>query len=178
LAPASARAVRSPAMRFPVVRSVVLLAALVVAAPVHANLLLNGGGESDTGGTGFADVPPSSWSRTGGPTVASYSLFGVSFGSSDPGVGVRGNNLFAGGDGQAVSTMSQTVDVSGSSTAIDAGTEPYTFCGYLGGFSAQDDAVGATVTFEDNGSTVLGSSTIGPVLAADRGNATALCLAT
>jgi hypothetical protein len=154
-----------------------ILLCLALATPAVAqNLLANGGGENDVGGNGFADVPPSSWSRTGGPTVVLYDAFGPAyFGSSDPGMAVRGNNHFAGGNGHASSTMVQMIDVSGQSVQIDAGTVPYTLCGYVGGYSAQDDRAMVTVTFEDGASGDIGSATIGPVFAADRAFITALC---
>src|SRR5689334_10439260 len=127
----------------------VLLALGVATASAQANLLVNGGGEGDVGGNGFTNVPPSGWQLTGAPTVTQHGSFGPGyFGTSDPGVAVRGQNYIGGGEGQAVSTLTQTIDVSAEGEAIDAGTTPFTLCGYLGGFSIQNDAAAVTVTFE------------------------------
>src|SRR6188768_1562709 len=124
---------------------VLLGLALAVTTASAQNLLVNGGGESDVGGNGSTNVPPSGWQLTGGPTVTQYGAFGAGyFGTSDPGVAVRGQNYIGGGDGQAVSTLTQTVDVSAEGEAIDAGTAPFTLCGYLGGFSLQNDAAAVT----------------------------------
>jgi len=154
------------------------LALGVATAAAQSNLLVNGGGESDVGGDGFTNIPPSGWQATGRPTVTKYDGFGAAdyFGTSDPGPAVRGANFITGGNNNATSTMTQTVDVSADGAAIDAGEVPFTLCGYLGGYLTQADAVSVTVAFRDAADGMLGAATIGPVSSADRQSTTALCL--
>ncbi|MBY9045462.1 hypothetical protein, partial [Pseudomonas fluorescens] len=85
-----------------------------------------------------------------------------------------GTNMFAGGQNSAQSKLSQTIDLSSASTTIDAGAAHFALAGYLGGFSSQEDAAALTAQFVDDEGNVLGSTTIGPVTAADRANATGL----
>ena len=82
---------------------------VATASAQQPNLLVNGGAESDVGGNGFTNVPPSGWQLTGAPTVTKHGSFSADFfGTSDPGPAVRGLNYITGGNGQAVSTLSQT----------------------------------------------------------------------
>ncbi|MFK5037197.1 hypothetical protein ACI4BF_29000, partial [Klebsiella pneumoniae] len=74
----------------------------------------------------------------------------------------------------AQSTLSQIIDLSAAGATIDAGAARFALAGYLGGFSSQDDAASLTAQFVASDGTVLGSTTIGPVVASDRSNATGL----
>ena len=94
--------------------------------------------------------------------------------ASDPGPPDRGQALFLGGPASLTSTITQRIDLAPRATAIDDGRLSYALCGWLGGFGTQDDAATLSVTFADADGTVLGSGSIGPVLAADRGDVTAL----
>ncbi|KAH2820637.1 hypothetical protein KXV85_003141, partial [Aspergillus fumigatus] len=82
--------------------------------------------------------------------------------------------MFAGGQNSAQSTLSQIIDLSAAGATIDAGAARFALAGYLGGFSSQDDAASLTAQFVASDGTVLGSTTIGPVVASDRSNATGL----
>lgn len=140
------------------------------------NLIANGGAEA--GGAspdGFAVVAIPGWTVTqGGPNVVSYAT-GTGFPvASDPGPASRGNNFFTGGNGSPLSQISQTIDVSGAATLIDAGGVTFTLSGFLGGFSVQDDQALLTATFVGAGGTILDIVGIGPVLSADRGGLTGL----
>ncbi len=77
--------------------------------------------------------------------------------------------MFAGGPGEALSTASQTVDVSASAASIDAGTASATLDGWLGGWQTQDDSATVTAEFLAASGQALAALTIGPVTSADRG---------
>jgi len=102
---------------------------------------------------------------------------GAEISATDPGPTDRGNNLFAGGV-SAVARISQTIDVSSAASQIDAGTLPFTLSGWLGGWNGQDDNALLRATFKDAAGATLGTSSVGPVLSADRNGATALVFKT
>jgi VWFA-related protein len=118
-----------------------------------------------------ANLP--SWKTAGGMALCGY---GGDVATSDPGPADRGKNFFSGGFNAAASTAAQTVDVSGSAGAIDAGSQPYTLSGFLGGWSGQDDNATLTATFRSAAGATLGTAKIGPVLAAERKGATGMVL--
>ncbi len=163
---------------------VLLLGTFVVShsavAEAQTNLIVNGDAEADVGGDGFTLVSPTGWTDTNGVTVVQYGSAGGFPDANSTGPTNRGNNFFSGGPNQAglpTASLSQTIDVSSQATEIDGGAEPFTLCGFLGGFSVQDDNVIATATFEDGMSQPTGSeATIGPVLANDRNDSTGMCL--
>jgi uncharacterized protein (TIGR03437 family) len=64
--------------------------------------------------------------------------------------------------------------VSSAASLIDAGTATYALSAWLGGFSGQGDNAVLTVQFQNWAGTVLGSTTLGPVSAADRNNLSAV----
>ncbi len=140
-----------------------------VSRTAAGNLLQNGDAESGVGATGDAVVPPPGWSTTGKFTAARYGTSG--FPSAPPG---GGNNLFAGGSGQALSTGTQTVSVSSSAAAIDAGQTKATLAALLGGWESQEDAATVQATFLDASGGSLGNLAIGPVTASERGNTSKL----
>jgi len=77
--------------------------------------------------------------------------------------------------GQAMlSTLSQSVDLNAVFSDIDAGLVTCHLEAYLGGSGSQEDHAAVTVEFLDAADAVLDSAVIGPVTAADRGNATIL----
>jgi len=134
-------------------------------ADFGVNLIVNGGAE--TGST-------AGWTSTGAEAV----LYGAAGGfptSGDPGPADRGNYFFGGGD-DASSELTQTITLTSSDiTQISSGGgATFDLTGYLGGFSTQNDHATLTAVFKDSGNASLGSATIGPVLAADRGDVTGL----
>ncbi len=91
---------------------------------------------------------------------------------TDAGPPDRTNQFFAGGNA-ATSTATQTIDVSANAAEIDNGSAVVDLSGWLGGYATDGDNAALSVAFF-NGSTNLGSGTIGPVTNADRGNVTSL----
>lgn len=139
--------------------------------PLNQNLLVDGGADAVTGGDGSTAVSPPGWTTTGGLTVISYATGNGYPTTSSPGPTDRGANFFGGGN-TASSTATQTIDVSGSASAIDAGTISAQLAGWLGGYSSQADSASVTATFLNSSAASIGSTTIGPVTAADRNNTT------
>jgi hypothetical protein len=138
-----------------------------------SNLIVNGNAEAE-GATTDIVIPVTGWTSTGTFTALSYTIGGGFPGVGDPGVSVGGNNFFSGGNSAPISTGTQSVDVSSGASLIDAGTASYDLSGYLGGYATQDDNATLTISFLSDLGAVLGTAEIGPVLAADRGDATGL----
>jgi hypothetical protein len=150
----------------------------VVAQVFGPNLIVNGNAETGPGSPDGTTLPvPNApgWALTGNFTVVQYNAPGGFPLSTDPGPPTRGANYFAGGN-NASSSAAQTINVAAGAAAIDAGTATYSLSGWLGGFSSQDDNATLTVTFRNAGATAIGSATIGPVTATDRGSATGMLL--
>lgn len=139
------------------------------------NLIANGEAEADSSAIGDgSDIDVSDWNPESGQfTVVRYSAANFLTASS-PGPADRGNFYFAGGSSAASSSGTQTLDVSGCSTQIDAGNQQFSLSGFLGGYINQNDNARLTVTFRDAGNASLGTAAVGPVLAADRSSATGL----
>ena len=135
-----------------------------VSRPSAGNLLQNGDAEAGAGATGNDVIPPPAWSTTGAFTAGRYGATG--FPPAPPG---GGSNLFTGGPGQPLSTATQTVNVSSSAATIDAGQVQATLAALLGGWEGQEDSATVQATFLSASSGTLGSVTIGPVTAGDRG---------
>ena len=146
----------------------------VGAAGSGANLLQNPGAEAGAGGTDSSGaMPPPGWTVTGDLTTVQYGASG-GFPTAAVSAGIGGgNNFFAGGN-SPLSTATQTVDVSGSAAAIDAGTITASLSADLGGYATQDDSMAVTATYLSASGASLGSLTIGPVTAADRNGQTTL----
>jgi len=130
------------------------------AAPIYRqNLVVNGDAEAGMNGwTGYPD----------------YNMVqSVNYGSnwvlpSQPGPADRGSNMFAGLGQYAVGF--QTLDLSVSTTTNIS----YSLSGWLGGWADQGDNALFYVQFLDDLDNEIGSSAIGPVTPADRGNQTGL----
>ena len=133
----------------------------------NRNLIVDG--NADAGSAG--DLFPG-WTATGNPDLGVYGTSGFPA-ASDPGPADRGADFFAGGS-NAQSSLAQTVDLTSAAATIDGGDTHFNLGGYLGGFSSQSDNATLTAQFLAADGTVLGSTTVGPVTAADRGNATGL----
>ncbi len=133
------------------------------------NLIVNPGGDigpaEDSIFAVAQDIP--GWSRVGNFSVALYGE-ASSFLVTDPGPADRGSNYFAGGTGEAGSTAAQDIDVSGASSAIDAGNVTYALSAWLGGYSSQEDNAVLKVNFQNWAGTTLSSATLGPVNSGDR----------
>ncbi|MGI8743983.1 MAG: PEP-CTERM sorting domain-containing protein [Bryobacteraceae bacterium] len=141
------------------------------------NLIQNPGAEAGLGApTNNIVEPVPNWTTTAGNfTAVQYTTLPMSVPRlTDPGPVNRGVNLFAGGtnpnpDAPAfLSIGEQLQDVSNVAGLIDTGLVPYTLSAYLGGYFDQRDNAMFTAIFENAGMASLGSTTIGPVLLADR----------
>jgi hypothetical protein len=151
--------------------ALVVIAAFIAGAPAAsaaasfgANLIVNGDAETNT---------VSDFTSSVGFQTLSYAFGGGFPVAGDPGVSEGGSYFFYAGE-TAVTTASQSIDVSALATAIDAGTSGYTLSALLGGFLTQDDDASLSLTFLSAGNLALGGAAIGPVTAADRNNLTAL----
>jgi hypothetical protein len=168
-------------------QAVVQQAAVSVMSP---NLLVNPDAElGDPSLSGYASVTVPGWMVTGTPTVIQYGTprrFPFPVGTPGPtlpsflafptrsaGPADGGSQFFAGGP-VATSSIYQNVDLSGAAAEIDGGAVPFTLSGYLGGFTIDPSAATVTVNFFGANRQKLGSGTIGPVTALDRGFQTAL----
>ncbi|MCQ9375496.1 PEP-CTERM sorting domain-containing protein [Methyloversatilis sp. XJ19-13] len=164
-------------------RAALLVAALAtapMAAEVHAewnsNLILNGGAESATGGDGsyLANSLPG-WAVSGELTAISYELGGPAGypTSTDPGPADRGANLFGGGYA-GLSRGTQTISLDFASGSINGAGAYFSLSGWLGGYGSQNDNATLSVTYLDAANNVIGTHSVGPVLASERDNATAM----
>jgi hypothetical protein len=177
-------------MRHALLAAAVLLAACTAgatAAPspsasassLTGNLIVNPGAEAGQGSTDGGTVPVPGWKVTGKFTVNEYDTPGSSYlRSTDPGPPDLGRNYFAGGPGNAASSATQAIDVSGRTAAIDRGAVTYTLSGWLGGWEGQEDNAIFNVAFVDKDGRLRGTASIGPVAAADRQGKTGLVLQT
>ncbi|RFP21532.1 hypothetical protein D0T25_09725 [Duganella sp. BJB488] len=158
-------------MRFPTFAAAAAVA-LALAPAAHAtgfgsNLIANGNAE--TGNT-------TGWNTTSAFTVVQYGASGGFPFPADPGPSDRGTYFFAGGDSNAKSTATQTIDLSSLSAAINTGASRYDLSAWLGGYSSQNDNAKLTATFFGSGGAVLSSASLGPVSNSERGNQTGLLL--
>lgn len=146
-----------------------------VAADVFGqNLISNGDAEAGKGSSnGYKIVKVPGWKEKGNFNVVKYGASGFPT-SSDPGPQDRGQNFFAGGPKNASSSASQVIDVSAVASQIDTGQVTFDLSGYLGGFESQEDDATLTAIFEGENKSILGTSTIGPVTAAERSDQTGL----
>jgi hypothetical protein len=145
-------------------------------ATFERNLVFNGDAEYNRGfnsnGTqqyaaGWNDPGP------GGVTLVNY-LAGNGFPSpTDPGPSDRGNNFFSGGL-NAVSTMTQRIDVSNLAGPIDSNSVDFALSAWLGGYSSQNDSATVLAHFLDGTNSEIGVAQLMPVTAAERGNVTKL----
>jgi hypothetical protein len=117
-------------------------------------------------------VPVLDWTTTSNFTVVQYGSEDLL--PSSPGPVDRGLNYFYGGPNNAFSSATQGIDLSSAATQIDAGSVSYNLSGWLGGLTNQYDDAVLTATFLNASGGVLGTSSIGPVAAEERGDTTGL----
>ena len=145
-----------------------------IGAATTCNLIVNGNAEAALGSTDGTPVSTPGWTSTGEATAGQYGAPYGYPGPTDPGPTDRGNNLFAGGVADEISTLTQTVNVSQYASAIDTSGVSYLLSGWLGGWDGQDDNAVLTVTFQSASGSALGTGTIGPVLSSDRSGTSGL----
>lgn len=165
-------------MIFPRLCATLLFASLALPANIAlasgagsfgANLVYNGGAEIGTLATG--------WIISKEFTTLLYGTGGGFPSLTDPGPADRGSRFFSGGSSNASAEAMQSIDISFAASDIDAGNASFNLSAYLGGYGPQDDNAKVTASFFDAAGTQLGlTTTIGPVMAADRNNKTGLLL--
>jgi len=145
-------------------------------AALDTNLVFNGDAEYERGYPNYTDVPDAwaaGWYDPGYLTVLQYDAPDGFPTSKDPGPDDRGANFFGGGGVSYDTELSQLIDVEALALPIDSGAT-YLLSGWLGGYAGQDDRASFTVAFLDPGGTNIGSATIGPIWALERGDQTGL----
>jgi hypothetical protein len=139
-----------------------------------ANLVLNGGAESNVGASNNSTVvKPTDWTTTGDFTALQYGATGGFPTSTSPGPSDRGKNFFAGGEA-ATSTAKQTISLTKYAAGIDAGLYTFAFSAWIGGYETDGDNATVTVEFLSAASAKLGSAVLGPVTPAERKDVTEL----
>jgi hypothetical protein len=138
------------------------------------SLLENGGAEQGVGNSNFGSPAIPGWARTGPMTFVRYSTRGLFPQRPDAQRWEGGEDFFSGGPNNAQSSATQTASVPVPPASIDAGLSTATLAADLGGYRTRDDRMQVTAEFLDGGGAALGSFSIGPVSAADRGNLTTL----
>jgi len=141
----------------------------------NTNLIVNGDAEAGAGSPlGNTAMPVPGWITTNGFTATIYGA-AADIPTNCPGPANRGTNLFTGGYGSLPSSAYQLIDLSSAVNLIDAGAVLAEISGYLGGWQSQDDRSELKAEFLDGVHTnVLAAFTIGPVMAVERTNVTAL----
>lgn len=158
------------------------LGALLLATPLAAkqatiptgNLIQNPGAEDSPGADVAIVAKPVGWTTVGNFSNWTYAAregdrptqaFAATIGG--------GKNFFSGGPGdnsgqQPNPTATQTIDVSGAATEIDAGQVGATLTAFIGGYGSSEDLGTVTTRFLDSAGAELGSVRVGPVTRADR----------
>ena len=137
------------------------LAPAAQAGNFGSNLIANGNAEAGVTG----------WNATPQFEVVQYGAAGGFPFPADPGPADRGTYFFGGGYA-ALSTASQTIDLSSLGAAINTGASRYDLSAWLGGYDSQNDNAKLTATFYGAGGAVLSSASVGPVSNGDRNNQT------
>jgi FG-GAP-like repeat len=150
-------------------------------APLAGSLLVNGGFEGPVrSGKGTPTPLVPGWELTGGTDYLRYGAPSHSFSPSwrsSPRYGTGGGRMLWGGYSAptgGITTAFQTVDVSASAQAIDAGRATANLSAWLGGTRAYADAMSARAELLDAGGATLATIELGPVTPADRNNLTTL----
>jgi hypothetical protein len=137
--------------------------------------LANPDAETGACGAGTGGHPAQGWTATvNQPQQVCYGTPTYPTAAQGPQApAVPGSAFFDGGP-YASAQMTQTVDVRSQSAGIATGTLPYSLSGWIGGYSSQGDNAGVVATFLDSSGSSLGTATLAPVTAAQRGNQTKL----
>src|SRR6185295_13796157 len=137
--------------------------------PFSHNLIDNPNADSGPAATtAIGVVAPVGWVVSGNFTAVAYGTVGMPD-STTPGAVNRGTNFFAGGPNNALSSASQNIDLSSGAGVIDTGHSTYTFSGWLGGNTVQDDSMILSMTFNDAAGGSLGTVTINGPTSSTRG---------
>ena len=147
------------------------------------NLLQNPGAEVGQGSNGSGGpLPIPNWTTQtisgDNPSIDGFTV--VAYGSPqfpDRTLAAKiagGTNFFTGGNATGISSASQTVDVSGAATEIDAGRVNATLSADIGGFADQNDSGVVAATFSNSSGATISKTQVGPVTATDRNSVTTL----
>lgn len=131
------------------------------AALPGGNLLQDPGAEQAAGGA----IP--GWTLKDGLTAVDYGN-PDGFPGKEESARIGGGALFFSGGRSAVSTATQTVDVGGAATEIDAGRVQAKLAAWLGGYAGQSDRMALAATYRGASGNVLGRSAIPAVTVAQR----------
>ena len=158
--------------------SVGLTAAGPAPAAFGQNLVFNGDAEFNRGfNSNSTQQYAAGWDNPGpgGITTINYLAGGGFPSTADPGPADRGASFFSGGL-NAVSNMTQRIDVSDLAGTIDAGNVDFILAAWLGGYLTQNDRASVLAHFLDGSRNEIDSAQLAAVTAAERGNATGLLL--
>ena len=145
-------------------------------ATMGRNLVFNGDAEY---GRGFASNGTQQYAAgwddpgPGGVTMITYQAGNGFPSAASPGPTDRGASFFSGG-ANAVSTMTQRIDVGALSAAISGGQIDFLLSAWLGGFSVQNDTALVAAKFLNSAAVEIGSAQLAPVTAAERSNVTGM----
>jgi uncharacterized protein (TIGR03437 family) len=141
-----------------------------------ANVIVNGNAESGVtqllNADFSADIP--GWVRSANFTTDTYGNPGADLSLTTPGPLDEGKQYFYGGPSNPASYGYQDIDISQGAAQIDAGAVKYSLIAWLGGYSSQDDNAILTLQYQDWTGKVLATTTLGPVLSAERNNLNSL----
>jgi hypothetical protein len=140
------------------------------------NLIVNGDAEAAVGSTDGQPVATPGWTITGNATAITWGASGGYPITTDPGPSDRGKNFLAGGPSDELSTLSQTISLASYGNAFAGGSVTFALSAYLGGFSSQEDNAVLALSFRNAGGAEISTTSIGPVTAAERVDATGLLL--
>lgn len=137
------------------------------------NLIFNGDAEWCSGTNAHAinrGIPW--WFDVGTTTLGIYGALAAFPTQTSPGPSNRGANFFLGGTANAA--ISQRIDISNLAADVEDPGVDFALSGWFGGAGAQNDAATLSARFFGQTGTVLGQTSIGNVLAADRSGVTGL----
>lgn len=169
----------------PLALALTVLGALLIAGPLGArpgvlpagNLVKNPGAEDSAAAPYNNVVPAAGWTTTASFTVRPYAPKEGDLPTRAVAATIGGGlNLFSGGPGgiAGTPTASQSIDVSGAATEIDAGAVAATLSAFMGGYAASEDLARVDAIFYDDTGKKLGGLHVGPVTPAARKNVTTL----
>ncbi len=141
-----------------------------------SNWVVNGDGETGPCASSMGVTHPTGWNCNGTITQIYYNTTNGDQLSTYPGPSNRGSCYFY-GQISTVTSMWQNVNMTSSinPVLIDNQTVLFNFSAWLGGFGTQNDNAQVSLTFINQVNQQVGSNfTLGPVLAAARGNITSL----
>lgn len=153
------------------------------------NLLLNGDAEFDYGFrenrfdqtiSGWDEFPDADFYLETATRTGSQSLTILKYGSpgfpssTSPGPLNRGRNFFTGCESAAITSMTQTLELSEMRSWIDGRRASFSLAGYLGGIGSQLDRAELVCSFQNANGDELARYSIGPVTAEERNQTTGL----